>query len=142
LSARPSTEEQFRIQTDLLDAGAQFEEGKKRLAAGNLRGALEYFQYAADIEPNPAHRAHLAWARFRVDPERHARLALSELAELAREEPDLADAHRFQAEILKAQGRWAEAEEAYRRAFQADPSDKRSQEAALEMLRARKAAQR
>ena len=140
--SRPSTEEQFRIQTNLLDAATQFAEGKKRLAAGNARGALEYFQYAADIEPKATHRAHLAWARYRVDPERHARLALGELAELAKAEPDSADAHRFSAEILKAVGRWAEAEEAYRRTFQLDPSDKRSQEAALEMLRARKAGPR
>ena len=140
--ARPSTEEQFRIKTDLLDAGSQFQEGQRRLAAGNPRGALEYFQYAADIEPKASHRAHCAWARYLVDPERHARLALGELAELARQEPGAAEAHRFRAEILKAQGKWAEAEEAYRLAFQLDPGDRRSQEAALEMLRARKAAQR
>jgi curved DNA-binding protein CbpA/ribosomal protein L12E/L44/L45/RPP1/RPP2 len=140
--SRPSTEEQFRIQTDLLDAAAQFEEGKRRLAAGNARGALEYFQYAADIEPRAAHRAHLAWARFLVDPERNARLALGELAEVARKEPGCVEAHRFAADVLKAQGRWSEAETSYRRAFQLDPADKRSQEAALEMLRARRAAQR
>ena len=140
--ARPSTEAQFRIQTDLLDASTQFEEGKKRLAAGNPRSALEYFQYAADIEPKAAHRAHLAWARFLVDPERHGRLVLGELAELARKEPACAEAHRFSADILKAQGRWAEAEEAYRRTFQLDPADRRSQEAALEMLRNRKAGAR
>ncbi len=140
--ARPSTADQFRIQTDLLDASAQFAEGARRLAAGDARGALEYFQYAADIEPKAVHRAHLAWARYLVDPERHARLALGELAELARKEPGCAEAHRFSADILKAGGRWAEAEEAYRRAFQLDPADRRSQEAALEMLRARKAAPR
>jgi len=138
--SRPSTEEQFRIKTDLLDAASQFQEGQRRLAAGNPRGALEYFQYAADIEPRATHRAHCAWARYLVDPERHARLALGELAELLRKEPGAVDAQRFSADILKAQGRWAEAEEAYRRAFQLDPSDRRSQEAALEMLRARKAA--
>jgi Domain of unknown function (DUF4388) len=139
---RPSTEEQFRIQTDLLDAAAQFEEGRRRLAAGNPRGALEYFQYAADIEPRAAHHAHLAWARFLVAPERNARLALGELVEVARKEPGCVEAHRFAADVLKAQGRWAEAEASYRRAFQLDPADRRSQEAALEMLRARKAAPR
>jgi len=140
--SRPSTEEQFRIQTDLLDAAAQFEEGKRRLAAGQARGALEYFQYAADIEPRATHRAFLAWARFIVDPERNARLVLGELAEVVRKEPGCVEAHRFAADVHKAQGRWAEAETSYRRAFQLDPGDKRSQEAALEMLRARKAAPR
>lgn len=140
--ARPSTEEQFRIKTDLLDAASQFKEGQRRLAAGDARGALEYFTFAADIEPRASHRAHCAWARYLVDPARHARLALGELAELARKEPGAAEAPRFSAEILKAQGRWAEAEEAFRRAFQLDPTDRRSQEAALEMLRTRKTARR
>jgi tetratricopeptide (TPR) repeat protein len=139
---RPSTEEQFRIKTDLLDAASQLAEGKRRLAAGNARGALEYFQYAADIEPKATHRAHVAWARYLVDPERHGRLALGELEELARKEPTAADAHRFAADILKAMRRWVEAEEAYKRAYRLDPSDKRSQEGAIEMMRARKAGDR
>lgn len=139
--ARPAAEAQFRIQTDLLDGAAQFAEGRRRLAAGDHRGALEYFQYAADIEPAAAHRAHLAWARFLVDPARHARLALGELAEVARREPACAEAHLFAGEIHKAEQRWGEAEEAFRRAARADPSDQRAPRLALEMLRARKAAE-
>jgi curved DNA-binding protein CbpA len=131
--------EQFRISTQLLDANVQFAEGQRRLAAGNPRGALEYFQYAADIEPRGQHRAHLAWARYLVDPERHARLALGELAEVARAEPGCGDAHFFSGEILRASARHAEAEDAYRQAFRADPRHRRAQELALEMLRARKA---
>ena len=49
-------------------------------------------------------------------------------------------AHFFAGEIHRARGAWAEAEEAYRRAQRADPADRRAQERALEMLRARKAA--
>jgi tetratricopeptide (TPR) repeat protein len=139
-AARPSTAEQFRISTSLLDASSQFQEGLGRLAAGNPRGALEQFQFAADIEPRPLTRAHVAWARYLVDPGRHARLALGELAEVARADPSCARAHFFTGEILRAQGTVAEAEEAYRRAHRADPSDRRSQELALEMLRARKTA--
>jgi curved DNA-binding protein CbpA len=140
--ARPATAEQFRIQTDLLDAATQFAEGRRRLAADDRRGALEYFQYAADIEPTALHRAHLAWARFLVDPARHARLALGELGDVARREPGCADAHRFTGEILRAERRFAEAEEAFRHAARADPSDQQAQRLALEMLRARKAAER
>jgi tetratricopeptide (TPR) repeat protein len=140
--ARPSTEEQFRIRTNLLDATSQMAEGMRRLDAGNPRGALEYFQYAADIEPRASHRAHVAWARFLVDPERHGRLALGELEELARKEPAAVDVHRFTAAIHKAMGRWGEAEEAFKRAYRLDPTDKRSQEGAIEMMRARKAAAR
>ena len=139
-TGRPSTAEQFRISTNLLDASTQYEEGLRRLAAGNPRGALEQLQYAADIEPRPLFRAHLAWARYLVDPERHARLALGELADVTRAEPGCAKAHFFTGEIQRARGAWAEAEEAFRRAHRADPSDRRAQELALEALRQRKAA--
>jgi hypothetical protein len=135
---RPSAAEQFRISTELLDASTQLAEGLRRLAAGNARGALEQLQYAADIEPRPLTRAHLAWARYLVDPVRHARLALGELAEVVRADAGCARAHFFTGEILRAQGDAAAAEEAYRRAHRADPCDKRAQELALEMMRARK----
>lgn len=139
-TGRPSTAAQFRISTDLLDASSQYQEGLRRLAAGNARGALEQLQYAADIEPKPLTRAHLAWARYLVDPERHAKLALGELADVARADPACAPAHFFTGEILRAQDAAGEAEEAYRRAHRADPSDRRAQELALEMMRAKKAA--
>jgi tetratricopeptide (TPR) repeat protein len=135
---RPSTAEQFRISTELLDASTQYQEGLRRLAAGNPRGALEQLQYAADIEPRPLTRAHLAWARYLVDPERHARLALGELADVVKADPGCARAHFFAGEIHRAQGAWGEAEEAYRRAFKADPADRRSQELALEAMRQKK----
>jgi len=138
-AARPSAADQFRIATNLLDAGTQFAEGRRRLEAGNPRGALEQFQYATDIEPLAAYRAYLAWARYLVDPVRHARLAQNELFEVARTEPSCADAQFFLGEILRAQSRPAEAEEAYRRAFKADPANRRAQELALEMMRAKKA---
>jgi tetratricopeptide (TPR) repeat protein len=137
-SGRPSTAEQFRISTELLDASSQYQEGLRRLAAGNPRGALEQFQFAADIEPRPLTRVHLAWARYLVDPERHARVSLGELADVVRAEPGCARAHFFAGEIHRAQGAWTEAEEAYRRAFKADPADRRSQELALEAMRQRK----
>ncbi|MBL9039810.1 MAG: DUF4388 domain-containing protein, partial [Archangium sp.] len=53
----------FRIRTELLDADAQFKEGHQRLEAGNFRGAVEYFEYACDIEPRGRFLAFLAWAR-------------------------------------------------------------------------------
>lgn len=138
--ARPSTAEQFRIATDLLDARTQFAEGKKRLEAGNPRSALDHFQYACDIEPRPLYRAHLGWARWLVDPQRNGRLALQELSEAARADAGCAEALFFSGEIHRARGEWAEAEEAYRRASRANPGDGRSQQLALEMMRARKGA--
>jgi curved DNA-binding protein CbpA len=139
-SGRPSTAEQFRIATDLLDAGTQFAEGKRHLEAGKPRSALDLFQYACDIEPRALYRAHLGWARWLVDPERNARLALHELGEAARADSGCAEALFFSGEIHRARGEHAEAEEAYRRASRANPQDRRAQELALEMMRARKGA--
>src|SRR5207302_6501734 len=67
--ARPSTQEQFRIRTDLLDARKQFDEGKRRLEANHPSGAFQYFEYACDIDPRPLHRAYRAWARYLLKPE-------------------------------------------------------------------------
>jgi len=132
--------EAFRIKTDLLDAASQFQEGLRKLEANQHRAALDLFQYAADIEPKAVHRAHVAWARYLVDPEHHARTALRELIDIARTEPQSFDAAFFQAEILRGQAAYAEAEEAYRRAQRANPRDPRPQGLALEMLRLKKAA--
>ena len=137
-AGRPSTAEQFRISTELLDASSQYQEGLRRLAAGNARGALEQFQYAADIDPKPLTRAHLAWTRYLVDPEGAAKAALAELSDVTRAEPGCGRAHFFAGEILRARGDWGEAEEAYRRAHRADPGDRRAQELALEAMRQKK----
>jgi tetratricopeptide (TPR) repeat protein len=134
-TGRPSTAEQFRISTELLDASSQYQEGLRRLAAGNNRGAVEQLQFAADIDPKPLTRAHLAWARYLVDPERAAKASLAELADVVRADAGCARALFFTGEILRATGAWAEAEEAYRRAHRLDPSDRRSQELALEAMR-------
>jgi hypothetical protein len=56
-TGRPSTAEQFRIRTDLLDASTQFDEAMKRLKVENYAGAFEYFEYACDIDPKPLYRA-------------------------------------------------------------------------------------
>lgn len=136
-STRPrvSTAEQFRIRTDLLDAKSQFEEGQRRLSSGNPRGALEYFQYAADIEPKSSYRAHLAWARFLVNPDAHARLALQELGEVVRSDPASEIAFAFMAQIQKAQGQFAVAEESYKAAFKLNPKQRSYADEAHEMAR-------
>lgn len=127
--ARPSTAEQFRIRTDLLDATSQFEEGCKRLKDGNPRGALEYFEYACDIEPKPRHRAWRAWARFWVDPARHARLALQELSTLANEEGATEEVFAFAGELHEHQQSFAEAETCFRRAYKLNPGQRAYAEA-------------
>ncbi|MBF5045131.1 DUF4388 domain-containing protein [Aggregicoccus sp. 17bor-14] len=124
-ASRPSTAEQFRIRTDLLDGRTQFEEGRKRLEAGNFPGAFEYFEYACDIEPRSVHRAFRAWARYLLKPEAHGRLVLGELGELTREDPTCEDALFFLGEVARGESQWAQAEEAYRKAFKLNPKNRR-----------------
>jgi tetratricopeptide (TPR) repeat protein len=121
---RPSAVEQFRIRTDLLDATSQFDQGRKRLQERNPRGALEYFEYACDIDPKPRYRAWRAWARFWTDPERHGRLALQELTALCEEEGATDEVFAFTGELHKHQGRWPEAEACFRRAYKLNPGHK------------------
>jgi hypothetical protein len=141
-ASRPSTQEQFRIKTDLLDASTQFAEATRRLEAGNYRGAMEYFQFATDIEPTGTHRAHLAWARYLVDPARNAKLVLSELGGLQKQEPGCNRAWYFAGEIQRALGMYAEAEESFKRAYKTDLGDKKSQQLAIDMMRAKREQQK
>lgn len=139
-AARPTTEEQFRIKTDMLDGATQFAEAVKRLEAGNYRGAIEHFQFATDIEPSGVNRAHLAWARYLLDPQRNARLVLTELAGLQKQEPSCNRAWYFAGEIQRALGLYADAEESFKRAYKTDLGDKKSQQLAIDMMRAKREA--
>lgn len=136
--ARPSTAEQFRIRTDLLDARRQLEEGRKRLADGNPRGALEYFEYACDIEPKPQHRAWRAWARYWTDPARHGRLALQELEAVALEEGATDEVFAFAGEIHERQGDLPEAEACFRRAYKLNPAQRAYAEGIQRVMKAAK----
>jgi tetratricopeptide (TPR) repeat protein len=138
LPNRPSTADQFRIQTNLLDAGTQFEDGKKRLAAGNFRGAAEHFEFACDIEPKGTYQAYLAWAKFRADPDRGAKAALAQLAEVCESEPDCEEAWAFRADLARAIGQPQLADEGYRRAYKINPQQKRYADALRELARSRK----
>jgi hypothetical protein len=124
-TGRPSTEEQFRIKTELLDGRTQFDQGKKRLEARNFAGAFEYFEYACDIEPRPMHLAYRAWARYLMKPEAHGKLALQELADVLRQEPGLEEGWFFYGEVSRGEGQWAQAEDAYRKAFKLNPKNRR-----------------
>ncbi|WP_223642469.1 DUF4388 domain-containing protein [Corallococcus sp. EGB] len=124
-TGRPSTAEQFRIRTDLLDATSQFDEGKRRLEARNFAGAFEYFEYACDIDPKPLYQAHRAWARYLMRPEAHGRLVLQELQELTRQEPGLEEGWAFLGDVARGEGQWALADEALRKAFKLNPQQRR-----------------
>lgn len=123
-TGRPSTAEQFRIRTDLLDASTQYEEARKRLKAENYAGAFEYFEYACDIDPKPIYRAYRAWARYLMKPEAHGKLALQELLDVVKQEPGCEEAWFFTGEVSRGEGQWAQAEDAYRKAFKLNPKNR------------------
>jgi len=136
-ATRPTTAEQFRIRTDLLDATTQFDEAKRRLAARSYAGAFEYFEYACDIDPKPLYQAYRAFARYLMKPEAHGRLAQQELQEVLRQEPALEEGWAFLGEVAQGEGQWGLAEDAYRKAFKLNPKNRRYVELIQESARRR-----
>jgi len=135
---RPSAAEQFKIHTDLLDGKTQFDQGKQRLEANNPKAALEYFQYAFDIEPRAIYRAHLAWTRYLINPKSYARLALQELQEAMRSDPSCEEAAYFAGEIQRGESQYDAAEQSFRLAFKANPKQRKYADLAHEMMRLKK----
>lgn len=135
---RPTAAEQFRIRTDLLDAASQFEEGKRRLETGLFKAAVEYFEYACDIEPRGRHRAYLAWARYQLNPNTAGRQSLADLVDACAAEPECEAAWAFRAQLSRALGDAAGAEEAYRRAFKLNPNERSYADAVRDLSRAGK----
>lgn len=121
--------EHFKIRTELLDAGAQFEEGKKRLEAGQLASAVEHFQYAADIEPTGRALAYLALAQFRLAPDFAAERSLEALGEACARDPQCEEAWAFRGDLALSLSRHSEAGEAYRNAARLNPKQARYQSA-------------
>lgn len=136
-TGRPSTAEQFRIRTELLDARSQFDEAKRRLQAQNYAGAFEYFEYACDIEPKPIYRAYRAWARYLMDTERNGKQSLQELTEVVKEDASLEEAWFFNGEVARGEGQWRVAEEAYRKAFKINPRNRRYADLIQETMKKR-----
>jgi len=72
---------QFRLETDLLDAKKQFREGLQLAKSGDLTRALNQLEFAADLNPqNALFRSELAFCRYRLDPEANAKAATEELS--------------------------------------------------------------
>jgi tetratricopeptide (TPR) repeat protein len=117
--------EQFKIRTELLDAGTQFEQGRKRLEAGQAKSAVEHFEYAADIEPSGRTLAWLAMARFRANPDYAAEKSLALLADACAREPGCEEAWAFRGDLALSLSRREEAADAYRRASKLNPGQKR-----------------
>src|SRR4030095_1443244 len=97
----------------MLDARPQLEEGRQRLAQENWRGALEYFEYACDIDPRPLHRGYRAWARYLVNPASHGRLVQGELEDVLKAEPNLELGWFWYGEVQRGMSNPSGAEAAY-----------------------------
>lgn len=120
--------EAVKIRTDLLDAQSQFDEGRRRLAAGNLRSAIEHFQYALDIEPRGRFLAWLAWAKYQAEPS-GAVACLELLGRACEQEPACEEAHVWRGDLAMVLGRSAEAEAAFRQAVKLAPKNPKYAEA-------------
>jgi|JI10StandDraft_1071094.scaffolds.fasta_scaffold80025_5 Flp pilus assembly protein TadD len=120
--------EAVKIRTDLLDAPSQFDEGRRRLAAGNLRSAIEHFQYALDIEPRGRFLAWLAWAKYQAEPS-GAVACLELLGRACEQEPTCEEAHVWRGDLAMVLGRSAEAEAAFKQAVKLAPKNPKYAEA-------------
>ncbi|HEV8629319.1 MAG TPA: DUF4388 domain-containing protein [Thermoanaerobaculia bacterium] len=120
------------IQTDLLDPEAQFEKGMEMLAQGHDRKALEFLQYAADLDAqNAVYRAEAAWCRFRVLGARDQ--SLQDLDEAVRADPRCGLAWYYMGMIQGQSGRAAEGEESLRKAIKLMAPDRRPIDALKEL---------
>ncbi|MBE2251955.1 MAG: tetratricopeptide repeat protein [Myxococcus sp.] len=116
--------EAVKIRTDLLDAQSQFEEGRKRLAAGNPRSALEHFQYALDIEPSGRVLAWLGWTRYQLEPN-GAAACFEVLTRACEQDPACEEAQVWRGDLAMVVGRPDVALEAYRQAVKLAPKNAR-----------------
>ncbi|MFN0061874.1 MAG: DUF4388 domain-containing protein [Myxococcaceae bacterium] len=131
-----ATQQAFQVQAGaLLDAATQMESGQKRMAEQNYRGALRYFEYAWEIEPKALHKAYCAWARFRMSPQAHGKLALTELQEALRLDAQCEQAWFILGEVQREMGDTQGAETSYRRAFKLNPKERRYAELIQQMVR-------
>ncbi len=112
---------QFRVETELLDAEKQYQEGVQLAKSGDLTRALDQLEFAVDLCPqNALYRSELAYCRFRLNPDANAKPAAEELSEAIRLDPQCGLALYYTGEILRQVGRLDEAEVFLRRALEAD----------------------
>jgi len=127
-AVRESKQSYFRIETDLLDAEAQFDKGMKLKEAGKWDLALQQLDFAVDCDPqNGVYRAEAALARFRLAPSQQASKVIEELKEAQRVDPRAPDAFLYAGELCMEMLRFAEAEIHLRKAARLlGPDDRRA----------------
>jgi tetratricopeptide (TPR) repeat protein len=135
---RPDTAARlFRIQTELLDAGAQFAQGLARFEAGEHQAAAELFEYACDIEPKGRYRAYLLLTRYRLAPDTSWQRTLLELGEVCQTEPGCEEAWAFRGDLAAAWSRPDEAKSSWEQAAKLNPGNARYAQALARLRTAR-----
>lgn len=125
-----STPPQFRddIYKELLDANIQFKTAKALRHQGKHKEALNYFEYALELDPqNSEYGAELALQRY-LHSELFADKALKELAEILRREPNCFTALINTAFILAQKGNLEAAKRTLSSAEKIKPKDSRIDE--------------
>ncbi len=137
---REASASYFKIETDLLDATAQYKKGVALKEAKKLSQALQQFDFAADCDPqNGTYRAEAAYCRFLLAPTTMGVKSLAELVEAQRVDPESAPAYLYAGEIATRLGRAAEAERHYRKAAKLlGPDDRRALDALRESTKKKK----
>lgn len=122
-AARTNSESKPRV-----EAERSFEEGRKLLARGAPRAALEPFERAARLLPEPEYVLHVAYCRHAIESDPVHRsiyetdLRAAALAALA-ENRKLGFAHFVQGRLFLDEGDLEGAERAFRIAARVDPGD-------------------
>jgi curved DNA-binding protein CbpA len=143
-SVRESRASYFKIETDLLDAGVQFEKGLALREARKWDLALQQFEFAVDCDPqNGAYRAEAALVRFLLAPSSMGSPALKELREAQRIDPRAPEPFLYAGKICAELSRFAEAEKHYRQAAKLlGPEDRRGLDALAELGRRKRRGKR
>lgn len=123
-SGRKKPGEAFKITTKLLDGDTQFQKGMRFLKEKNFAKAIEFFEYAIDIDTGkPSYVAHLGWATYSLHPERNVKSA-EEILRRAREmKPEDEMAAFYLGKFLQATLRQGEAVGELKRAAELAPKN-------------------
>jgi tetratricopeptide (TPR) repeat protein len=127
------------IATDLLDPALQYRKGLELLQSENFRRALEFLQFAADVDPqNALYRAEAAFCRYRLSPTQYAEASRNEIREAVRIDGECGLAHYYLGILERDNGQWDEAEDQLRLASRLLAPDRRPIEALKELTIRRK----
>jgi tetratricopeptide (TPR) repeat protein len=94
---KKTSNHRFTIKTELLDAGSQYKSGMLALKEKKFGKAVEFFEFAYDVDPKPRYLAYLGWSRFLHNPD----TGLDDLSHAAELDPQDLEIKRL---VKKSQG--------------------------------------